>query len=103
MQIEHEPVRPVQNCIFSKLKAAFDATHLQVLNESSLHNVPRGSETHFKVIVVSARFSGMAVLERHRLVNEALADELAGCASIVIKPCTGGAAQPWMPFSHCPL
>ena len=49
----------------------------QVINESSGHNVPKGSESHFKVVVVSAAFDGVKLLERHRQVNDCLADELA--------------------------
>ena len=29
----------------------------QVINESYMHNVPKGSETHFKVVVVSPEFN----------------------------------------------
>ena len=71
--------RPVEGRIILKLSAAFSPTHLSVLNESASHNVPRGSETHFKVVVVSDGFDGVGPLERHRLVNGALAEELAGC------------------------
>lgn len=42
-----------------------------------MHNVPRGSESHFKVTVVSERFAGLRPVARHRLVNQTLADELA--------------------------
>ena len=50
----------------------------QVINESSGHNVPKGSETHFKVVVVSDSFDGQMLIARHRMVNEILADELSG-------------------------
>lgn len=40
-----------------------------------MHNVPRGSETHFKVLVVSAAFENQSRVGRQRLVNEALAGE----------------------------
>lgn len=72
--------------IISKLQAVFSPKHLEVLNESASHNVPRGSETHFKVIVVSDGFAGVGPLDRHRLVNGALADELAGCVQFAITP-----------------
>jgi stress-induced morphogen len=52
---------------------------LQVINESLGHNVPKGSETHFKVVVISDLFDGHKILARHRMVNEALAAELSGC------------------------
>ena len=48
----------------------------QVINESHMHNVPRGSETHFKVLVVSDVFEGKPLIARHRMVNETLKEEL---------------------------
>jgi BolA protein len=51
--------------------------HLEVVNESGRHSVPPGSESHFKVTVVSDSFHGVGLLARHRLINGLLADELA--------------------------
>ena len=80
---------PVFAAVTQKLTAAFaPLAHLQVLNESSAHNVAPGSETHFKVVVVSEAFAAAPPLERHRRVNAALTDELAGpihALSIVAK------------------
>lgn len=64
--------------IEEKLAEALDPLHLEVVNESSGHNVPVGSETHFKVVLVAPRFEGRRLLERHRLVNDVLAEELKG-------------------------
>ena len=50
---------------------------LRVENESHRHNVPPGSESHFKVTVVSPRFNDQTLLARHRMVNEILSLELA--------------------------
>jgi BolA-like protein 1 len=70
-------IGPLEQTIRDKLAAAFHpVVHLDVRNESHLHNVPRHSETHFKVLVVSAAFDGVSILQRHRQINEALADEL---------------------------
>lgn len=52
--------------------------HLEVVNESRMHSVPPGSESHFKVTVVSEEFEGKMPLARHRLVNELLRELLAG-------------------------
>ncbi len=68
----------VHNRIESKLTNGFELLHLEVLNESSGHNVPPGSESHFKVVLVSPEFEDVRLLARHRRVNEVLADELAG-------------------------
>lgn len=67
----------VQARIEEKLQA-LEPVALSVENESGNHNVAPGSETHFKVAVVSASFEGKRLLERHRTVNRLLADELAG-------------------------
>jgi stress-induced morphogen len=54
-----------------------DLQFCEVWNESDKHNVPKGSETHFKVVVVSPRFKGKKLVDRHRMINEALKDELS--------------------------
>jgi stress-induced morphogen len=70
---------PVEASITEKLTQAFEPSHLVVLNESHMHNVPANSETHFKVVVVSEQFeSAKSPVARHRLINAALADELKG-------------------------
>jgi len=65
-----------------KLMIALEPTRLDVINESSLHAGHRSSpgtgESHFRILVVSDRFSGLTRVARHRLVNDALADELSG-------------------------
>ena len=66
----------VQSQIESKLVSALQLKHLEVTNESSNHNVPPGSESHFKVVLVSHEFDGLNLVGRHRLVNKILAEEL---------------------------
>ncbi|CAK4132594.1 unnamed protein product [Aphanomyces euteiches] len=65
----------IYTSIQKKLQEAFQPAHLQVLNESYMHNVPKGSETHFKVVIVSDLFEGKPLIQRHRMVNEALKEE----------------------------
>jgi BolA protein len=67
-----------ENVIIEKLDARFELQHLEVVNESGGHNVPAGSESHFKVVLVADEFSGQRLIARHRAVNELLAAELAG-------------------------
>lgn len=57
------------------LEEAFSPEHLSVLNESDSHSVPKGSETHFKVVLVSNRFDGKSRVERHTMVYGALEAE----------------------------
>jgi BolA protein len=59
-----------------KLRERLEPEHLEVINESHMHSVAPGSETHFKVVVVSALFEGMAPVKRHQLVYGALVEEL---------------------------
>jgi BolA protein len=68
----------VQETITDKLSQQLSPQHLSVENESHMHNVPAGSESHFRVVVVSEQFENLALLARHRAVNKVLADELAG-------------------------
>ncbi len=62
------------------LMIALEPTRLDVVNESHLHAGHAGSpgtgESHFRLLVVSGLFEGRSRLERHRMVNEALADFL---------------------------
>lgn len=66
----------IQDLIERKLQAAFNPIHLDVQNESYMHNVPPGSESHFKVVVVSEQFEDKKLIARHRAINTALSDEL---------------------------
>ncbi len=67
----------VQAQIIQTLSHALSPSHLDVINESGMHNVPRGSETHFKVIAVSDEFVGKSLVLRHRMINDLLAEQLA--------------------------
>jgi len=66
----------LQETIETKLKSALEPAYLEVVNESHMHNVPKGSETHFKVVIVSARFEGLASVRRHQLVYGTLDTEM---------------------------
>ncbi|WP_107853110.1 BolA family protein [Oceanimonas marisflavi] len=67
----------MQNTIEHKVREALTPEHLEVINESYMHRVEPGSETHFKLVVVSQAFEGQRLLARHRTLNTLLADELA--------------------------
>ncbi|KAF5295059.1 hypothetical protein FQA39_LY13210 [Lamprigera yunnana] len=68
---------PIADSIKHKLSTNLNAIHLDVINESYMHNVPKGAETHFKVIVVSEKFNGLSLIKRHRLVNDLLKEEFS--------------------------
>lgn len=66
----------IQTAIETKLAREFEADLLRVENESHLHNVAPGSESHFKVTIVSEAFTDEMPIVRHRRVNRTLADEM---------------------------
>ena len=72
----------VKHTITNKLREAFAPESLDVTDESHLHEGHAGhrpgGETHFRVYIVSAAFEGKSRIERHRMINELLAPELAG-------------------------
>lgn len=88
----------VKSLIEKKLAKAFQPVSLRVIDESHLHvghasHRPEG-ETHFRVQIVSAAFAGKSRVERHRLVNDALAEELAGPVhALAVDPAAPGEAE----------
>lgn len=66
----------IQANIEHKLASEYDADYLQVENESHLHNVAPGSESHFKVTIVSNAFKDQMLIKRHRMVNGTLKQEM---------------------------
>ncbi len=68
----------VQATIETKLQQALSPSLLDVINESHQHSVPAGSESHFKVVIVSPAFAGQRLVARHQTVYRVLAEELAG-------------------------
>lgn len=53
---------PIENSIRTKL-SSLNTIHLDVINESYMHNVPKGAETHFKVVVVTDKFNGLSLIK----------------------------------------
>ena len=64
-----------QQCIHDALSLKLKLDSLHIENESYRHHVPAGSETHFKIVAVSTIFEPLKLIDRHRLVNEILANE----------------------------
>jgi len=68
--------------IESKLQKAFTPTTLTVTDDSHLHaghaGARPGGQSHFTVDIKARRFDGLSRVACHRLVNEALREELAG-------------------------
>ena len=98
----------LQSDIEAKLTTAFAPERLDVINESHQHaghhHVDSGhhatfdgtGETHFRVRIVSAAFVGKNRVERHRAVNDLLADELKrGVHALAIEPAAPGEKTRW--------
>jgi BolA protein len=72
----------MQDIITTKLMAAFAPESLHVEDESHLHQGHAGhrpgGESHFRVYIVSSAFKGKSRLDRHRMINTALANEMKG-------------------------
>jgi stress-induced morphogen len=75
----------VETQIREKLNEAFSPIQLLIENESHKHahhtamkGIPTTGETHFNITIISPRFAGHSRIERHRMVNQVLAAELAG-------------------------
>ena len=67
---------PMEATIIDRLAGAFSPDVLQVTNESYMHSVPAGSESHFKVVIVTDQFSGKRLVQRHQSIYGLLAAEL---------------------------
>lgn len=68
------------NARAARIRAALldlDPSHLDVFDESANHRAGPDAQTHFKVVIVSAAFTGLSLLERHRAVQARLSAELA--------------------------
>lgn len=68
----------LQQRIEQKLSEQLQPTWLEVENESAMHHVPPGSESHFKVTIVSPAFAHKSLVQRHRMVYAALGEEMRG-------------------------
>ncbi len=68
----------IQANIEDKITQALQPEYLEVANESHMHNVPPGSESHFKVTVVTSEFDNKMLVARHRILNQLLKEELDG-------------------------
>ncbi|CAK65827.1 unnamed protein product (macronuclear) [Paramecium tetraurelia] len=62
----------VRNLLLQKLTSDFTPQHLSIINESNLHSVPKGSETHFKITIVSNEFENKSHIQRHRSIYQSI-------------------------------
>lgn len=73
---------PIARRMREKLTTALAPTVLMITDESEQHRGHaghrEGGESHFHVEIHSAAFRGLSRVDRHRAVNTALSEELAG-------------------------
>ena len=69
---------PVEQSIYDSVAGRFEPELLELTNETHMHSVPPGSESHFKLVLVTDQFEGLRLVQRHQLIYRLLADQLAG-------------------------
>ena len=62
----------IENQIIEIINDKLSPSVLNIINESFMHNVPTGSESHFKLIVVSDEFKDLTNVKRHQLIYRTL-------------------------------
>ncbi len=91
----------MKTSITGKLETAFSPERLEVINESHLHaghqpGFDGAGETHMRIRIVSAAFSGMSRVARHRAINEAVKAELdAGLHALAVEAAAPGEPTRW--------
>ncbi len=94
-----------QSAMEEKLTAAFAPERLEVINESRLHaghhrdggheddTYDGTGETHFRIRIVAAAFAGMSRVQRHRVINDLLKEEIdGGVHALALEPSAPGEA-----------
>ena len=61
-----------------KLTKALDPSHLEVIDESYLHNVEPGRESHVRIVAISNLFDGLNLVKRHQLIYSEIQEEIDG-------------------------
>jgi len=79
----------VRDRIRRKLTEVFAPVFLEVIDDSHLHEGHAGSrpggESHFRIVISSEAFRGKSRIERHRMINELVRDEIeAGLHALAI-------------------
>ena len=64
--------------IETKLKEVLSPIHLEVIDESYLHNVEPGRESHVRIVAISKLFEGLNLVKRHQLIYAEIQEEIDG-------------------------
>ena len=63
---------PIESQIINTLSTSMNLLSFKIINESFMHNVPKGSESHFKIVVVTNDFNNLSIIKRHKLIYKTL-------------------------------
>ena len=77
-------MKTIENTIKKLLIDNFDPSLLSVTNESFMHNVPHGSESHFKVVIVTDNFKDLKEIQRHKAIYKALQNPMKSIHALSI-------------------
>jgi len=81
------------------VKDGFSPTHMELVNESFMHSVPEGSESHFKLVLVSDSFSGLRSVARHQKVYAVLGDMMQQIHALALHTYT---LEEWVKLGAAP-
>ena len=73
-----------ENTIKNLLLSEFSPSVLKIVNESYMHNVPEGSESHFKLVIVSDEFKNLSNVKRHQEVYKVLGEVMQSIHALSI-------------------
>ena len=76
----------IETRIQDLLLTKFNPTVLNILNESYMHNVPEGAESHFKLVIVTDSFKDISIIKRHKAIYSALEDIIKSIHALSIHP-----------------
>lgn len=81
--VRSESAGPIEDVIVDKIVKHFEPSYLKIANDSHKHSHHAGmrgasnvKESHFRLEIISDKFSGLNQPSRHRLVYQLLDDEL---------------------------
>ncbi len=89
----------MQTLIESLIVKEIQPSYLEVMDESHMHSVPEGAQSHFKVTVVSSAFANNTLIQRHRKMNDLLKPAFAqGIHALALHTMT---PEEWLKKEKC--
>ena len=76
--------KAIESKIINQLNSSFKLSSLKIVNESFMHNVPEGAESHFKIVIVSNQFKEQKMMQRHKAIYKALGEIMSSIHALSI-------------------